>query len=68
MIIEDIRSACARVDALVLERDSDKFMWEDAIVELDIHPDMQPIVMALLTYKYELFLDHVCPEVQRFLG
>ena len=67
MIIEEIKSTCNRVDALVRERDSEEFMWEDAIAELSIQPEMGVVVLALLTAKEELWSGHVCQQVKGLL-
>ena len=67
MIIEEIKTTCNRVDALVRERDSEDFMWEDAIAELDIKPEMGVVVLALLTAKEESWSGAVCRQVQGFL-
>ena len=67
MIIEEIKTTCNRVDALVRERDSDEFMWEDALVELNIKPEMGVVVLALLNAKEELWSGEVCRQVQGLL-
>ncbi len=67
MSVDEIKNTCIRVDALVRERDSDEFMWEDALTELGVQPKMGIIVLALLFAKEELWSGNVCRQVQSFL-
>jgi hypothetical protein len=68
MDTREIKATCNRVDALVRERDSEEFMWEDAIAELGIQPEMGTVVLALLFTAEGSFSHNVHERVSQYLG
>lgn len=65
--LRQIKEVCACVDALVRKRDSEEYMWEDAITELGLHPEMGVVVLAILFAKEGMQSGDVCRQVQSFL-
>jgi len=67
MNTKEIIETCNRVDALVRERDEDEFMWEDAIAEINIKPEMGVVVLALLFTARGDYCSSLSQEVESLL-